>query len=426
MEPVDFTQAPKGATHFLRYDSGHVVWCCVVEDGQNGQPIVKEWDSFNQYWVPCIHAAEHYYSIGMQWIADPVDPSPASGPLKAPKGATHRYEHGGLISWYLETDLNGLFVWRDGSWHGAAFKNTKDLMESCMLGKVTLLAMEQEEPGTKSQDIADWAFRMGVKPGTDPISVIARGIHAIEQAEPAEDDLTWLARNLHAWPGEITFPIDHELFKAGAQFYTYYVSLISVFTSRRVNFNKAQWLARRAELQNKPSFADHSDAKCFVQDGYGNWLKNTLTSSAEVISDFWRATPSDGFVFICAGTILGDWRDTLEQRPADLSESAVTERLTEATQNVLAAAPALMDEKYILDHSKPAKPRNKYQREIRPGVFVDVYDVLKAFAVTDPALQHLIKKALCAGLRGHKSRQTDLQDIIDSALRAKELDGGAE
>ena len=53
----------------------------------------------------------------------------------------------------------------------------------------------------------------------------------------------------------------------------------------------------------------------------------------------------------------------------------------------------------------------------------DVYDVLKAFEVTNPALQHLIKKALKVGNRGHKDIETDLQDIIDSAVRAKELEG---
>lgn len=76
---------------------------------------------------------------------------------------------------------------------------------------------------------------------------------------------------------------------------------------------------------------------------------------------------------------------------------------------------------------------NKYQRKIigivetdTPNdeigeVIIDVYDVLKAFEVTNPALQHLIKKALCAGLRGHKNIEQDMQDIIDSAVRAKEL-----
>lgn len=64
---------------------------------------------------------------------------------------------------------------------------------------------------------------------------------------------------------------------------------------------------------------------------------------------------------------------------------------------------------------------NKYIRDCK-GVQVDVYDVLQAFDVTNPALQHLIKKALCVGIRGHKTKQQDLQDIIDSAIRAKELE----
>lgn len=65
--------------------------------------------------------------------------------------------------------------------------------------------------------------------------------------------------------------------------------------------------------------------------------------------------------------------------------------------------------------------RSKYHREIKPGVWVDVYDVLNAWGVTNAALQHLIKKALQPGERGHKSREQDLEDIVASAKRAKEL-----
>lgn len=65
--------------------------------------------------------------------------------------------------------------------------------------------------------------------------------------------------------------------------------------------------------------------------------------------------------------------------------------------------------------------RSKYHREIKPGVFVDVYDVLQAFDVRNPALQHLVKKALAAGQRGHKTLSQDMDDIVASAIRAKEL-----
>ena len=65
--------------------------------------------------------------------------------------------------------------------------------------------------------------------------------------------------------------------------------------------------------------------------------------------------------------------------------------------------------------------QSKYTKQIH-GVSVDVYDVLMAWGVANPALQHLIKKALQCGKRGHKDKQQDLQDIIDSAIRAQELE----
>lgn len=63
---------------------------------------------------------------------------------------------------------------------------------------------------------------------------------------------------------------------------------------------------------------------------------------------------------------------------------------------------------------------SKYNRPCK-GITIDVYDVLKAFNVTCPALQHLIKKALAVGQRGHKDASEDLKDILASAKRAIEL-----
>lgn len=63
---------------------------------------------------------------------------------------------------------------------------------------------------------------------------------------------------------------------------------------------------------------------------------------------------------------------------------------------------------------------SKYDRRVKDTT-IDVYDVLKAFNVTCPALQHLIKKALCAGLRGHKDREQDLEEVLQSAQRAIQL-----
>ncbi len=65
---------------------------------------------------------------------------------------------------------------------------------------------------------------------------------------------------------------------------------------------------------------------------------------------------------------------------------------------------------------------DKYSRNIK-GAEVDVYDILHAFNVTNPALQHLIKKALMPGERGHKDIEKDMKEIISSAKRAAELEG---
>lgn len=77
---------------------------------------------------------------------------------------------------------------------------------------------------------------------------------------------------------------------------------------------------------------------------------------------------------------------------------------------------------------------NKYMRKIKSfeshdingspieiDVWVDVYDVIKAFNVTSGPMQHALKKVLCAGERGHKDLLEDLNDIIASVEREIEM-----
>lgn len=71
--------------------------------------------------------------------------------------------------------------------------------------------------------------------------------------------------------------------------------------------------------------------------------------------------------------------------------------------------------------NEPKMP-NKYMRAIKPGVFVDVYDVLKAFNVTCPAMAHGIKKALAPGQRGVKTSIQDKQEAIASLERSIEME----
>lgn len=66
--------------------------------------------------------------------------------------------------------------------------------------------------------------------------------------------------------------------------------------------------------------------------------------------------------------------------------------------------------------------KSKYHREIKKGVMVDVYDVLSAFEVANPAMQHALKKMLAPGKRGAKSTIQDMKEAIQSIERAIELE----
>lgn len=62
-----------------------------------------------------------------------------------------------------------------------------------------------------------------------------------------------------------------------------------------------------------------------------------------------------------------------------------------------------------------------YFKDVSKLEVIDVYAVLELFGVTNPCMQHIVKKALCTGKRGHKDFAKDLQDIADTANRAVEL-----
>lgn len=64
---------------------------------------------------------------------------------------------------------------------------------------------------------------------------------------------------------------------------------------------------------------------------------------------------------------------------------------------------------------------NKYQKRLRNNIAIDVYAVLDAFKVENPAVQHAIKKMLCAGQRGYKDYEQDLDEAIQSLERAKDF-----
>ena len=172
-----------------------------------------------------------------------------------------------------------------------------------------------------------------------------------------ETNLDWLARNVHVWrEGKrevlVCWPRN-----VATLIWSYTLSDAGWIT-------KDQWLARRAELQNKPGWANHQWPQIF-QNEDGHWFGARAGWDFKAhIGGGWKGEGvsllRDDGEYLQSGEVLGDWRDTLERRPADLSEPAVTERLTEATQNVLAAVPNLLGEQFKFEHNtKPVTVSNE-------------------------------------------------------------------
>lgn len=55
---------------------------------------------------------------------------------------------------------------------------------------------------------------------------------------------------------------------------------------------------------------------------------------------------------------------------------------------------------------------NPYIKDVSNLDKIDIYRILDLYQVTNPAIQHAIKKLLCAGQRGSKN---EYQDVVEAA-----------
>ena len=244
------------------------------------------------------------------------------------------------------------------------------------------------------------------------------------------NDLDWLARNVHVWPAGDHQPWCYVYWKGGQRAVS--GNCITVIQPC-VRVEMLDWLARRAELQNKPRWGKHGWPQIF-QNEDGHWFGARAEWDFKAhISGGWKGDGvsllRDDGECLRSGTILGDWRDTLEKRQegnmrsmSGVHSNGDMEKLLDELNDI---DESIFGDGFIpKDATTAKKPEitpSKYTKTIH-GASVDVYDVLQAWGVSNPALQHLIKKALQCGQRGHKDNAQDLQDIIDSAIRAKELE----
>lgn len=132
-----------------------------------------------------------------------------------------------------------------------------------------------------------------------------------------ETDLDWLARNVHEWPAGEHQPWCYVYMTYGGVMKAAGNFLDAVANPAMITID--QWISRRAELQNKPSWDDFGEsAKFMAQDSDGAWM--AFESEPAANYHVWSSTRGwCGYAREgrdrCRGEVLGDWRDTLEKRP---------------------------------------------------------------------------------------------------------------
>lgn len=114
--------------------------------------------------------------------------------------------------------------------------------------------------------------------------------------------IDWFARNIHTWPSKDD--VAHCWPPSGLGLPEY------------ISLHKDQWLARRTELQGKPSWKDAPEwAEWLAQHNTGFWCWGS-GEAKQATNGIWYS-PALGRTSWTgsAGEVLGDWRDTLERRP---------------------------------------------------------------------------------------------------------------
>lgn len=68
------------------------------------------------------------------------------------------------------------------------------------------------------------------------------------------------------------------------------------------------------------------------------------------------------------------------------------------------------------------KKHGHYWFDLDGHTEADIYRLLMILDITHPCAQHIFKKVVCAGKRGHKDILQDIRDIADTANRWADME----
>ncbi len=112
--------------------------------------------------------------------------------------------------------------------------------------------------------------------------------------------------------------------------------------------------------------------------------------------------------------------EDIKRATQKLKENDTPQTTAEFFRRMRESEPETVEPDAIVDMpSKPTRAGDKYRKSITcidtaQTVTVDVYAVLRAFGPLDPAIDHAIKKLLCAGNRKKNDYVSDLNEAVES------------
>lgn len=88
------------------------------------------------------------------------------------------------------------------------------------------------------------------------------------------------------------------------------------------------------------------------------------------------------------------------------------------TNTIIQANPT---KNYEIDYKLQPIKHSHYYKDVSNLTKLDIYRIIELYEITDPCLQHALKKLLVTGGRGHKDFKTDITNMIDTLTRKLEM-----
>ena len=94
--------------------------------------------------------------------------------------------------------------------------------------------------------------------------------------------------------------------------------------------------------------------------------------------------------------------------------------ISELRDMVVFKRESLNDKIATAEVARQEEKHSHYKKDVSHLSVIDPYRIADLYNL-HPCADHIMKKSLCAGNRGHKDTLRDIQDIIDTAERWKQM-----